>query len=210
MARPTPWLFREFADELFDAALRGVDNACRLLTVAALNNVDGYDLDTLIKRLGKDPAVLSTAVEDSAFLVQGAEPDAPRLTVAAQLWTLLLDADRTKTPPQVLTCLGRWAFVDNIDDQEWAQLTLRTLDATDGQIQYPISVVDRVARIPPDGTSRSILLRLVDSGEPWERHHAATKALDVLHASTAQSGDESYRRLRTRLIDLGYHGAADM
>ncbi|TMQ96270.1 hypothetical protein ETD83_21445 [Actinomadura soli] len=152
-ARPTPWLYREFADELFDAALRGVDNACRLLIVAALNKVEGYDLDTLIKRLGKDPAALATAVEDSAFLVQRAEPEAPHLTVAAQLWTLLLDADRSKAPPQVLTGLGRWAFVDNIDDHEWAQLTLRTLDATDGQIQHPISVVDRVARIPPDTTS---------------------------------------------------------
>jgi hypothetical protein len=44
-------------------------------------------------------------------------------------------------------------------------------------------------------------------GEPWERHYAAIKALDVLRSSTAQPVDDSFRRLRTRLIDLGHHEA---
>jgi hypothetical protein len=167
--------------------------------------VEGYDLHTLIKRLGKDTAVLATAAEDAAFLVQEAEPDSLHLTVAIRFWTLLLDTDRTKAPAQALTGLGRWAFVDNIDDEQWAHLTIRTLDATDGRIDYPISVADRAARIPPSSISRDILVRLLDNGEPWERHHAATKALDVLRAST--TADDSFRRLRTRLIDLGHHEA---
>jgi hypothetical protein len=167
--------------------------------------VEGYDLHTLVKRLGKDTAVLATAAEDAAFLVQEAEPDSPHLMVAIRFWTLLLDTDRTKAPAQALTGLGRWAFVDDIDDEQWAHLTIRTLDATDGRIDYPISVADRAARIPPSSISRDILVGLLDNGEPWERHHAATKALDVLRASTI--ADDSFRRLRTRLIDLGHHEA---
>jgi hypothetical protein len=204
-SRPTTWFYREFTAELLGAALRGVDNATRLIVVAALHEVEGYDLHTLIKRLGKDTAVLATAAEDAAFLVQEAEPDSPHLTVAIRFWTLLLGTDRTKAPAQALTGLGRWAFVDNIDDEQWAHLTIRTLDATDGRIDYPISVADRAARIPPSSISRDILVRLLDNGEPWERHHAATKALDVLRAST--TADDSFRRLRTRLIDLGHHEA---
>jgi hypothetical protein len=206
-SQPTTWLYREFTDQLFGAALRGADNAIRLIVVAALHEVEGYDLDTVINRLGKDPAVLATAAEDATFLVQNAEPDSPHLTIAIRFWTLLLDTRRAKIPAQALTGLGRWAFVGNIDDDQWAYLTARTLDLTDSQIDYPISVADRAARLPPS-TSRSILLRLLDNGEPWERHHAAVKALDMLRARITQPADDSFRRLRTRLIDLGYHEAA--
>ena len=206
-SQPTTWLYREFTDELFGAALRGADNAVRLIVVAALHEVEGYDLDTVINRLGKGTAALATAAEDAAFLVQDAEPDSPHLTVAIRFWTLLLDTDRAKIPAQALTGLGRWAFVANIDDDQWADLTARTLDTTNGRIDYPISVADRAARLPASSTSRGILLRLLDNGEPWERHHAAIKALDVLRACTTQPADDSFRRLRTRLIDLGHHEA---
>jgi hypothetical protein len=206
-SRPTTWLYHELTDELFGAALRGAENAIRLIVVAALHEEDGYDLDSLINRLGKDTAALPAAAEDAAYLVQDAEPDSPHLTVAIRFWTLLLDTSPAKTPAQALTGLGRWAFVGNIDDGQWMHLTVRTLDATGGRIDYPISVADRAARLPPSSTSRSILLQLLDTGEPWERHHAATKALDVLRASTTQPTDDSFRRLRTRLIDLGHYQA---
>jgi hypothetical protein len=49
-SQPTPWLYREFTDELFGAALRGTDNAVRLIVVAALREVEGYDLEAVINR----------------------------------------------------------------------------------------------------------------------------------------------------------------
>ena len=101
--------------------------------------------------------------------------------------------------------LGRWAFVANIGDDQWADLTARTLDVTNGRIDYPISVADRAARRPASSASSDILFRLLANGEPWERYHAAIKALDVLRACTTQRADDSLRRLRTRLIDLGHY-----
>ncbi|GAA2463082.1 hypothetical protein GCM10010405_54350 [Streptomyces macrosporus] len=207
-ARPTTQLYQNFKAELVDAALRGADNAARYLAIAALNEVEGYGLAPLIELLHKDPAVLGAVVEDATFLVQQSEPDSTLLTVAVRFWALLLDTDRSKVPAQALIGLGRWAFVDNIDDDQWAHLTARTLDATDGRIDNAVSVADRAARIPPSSTSRDILLRLLDNNEPWERHHAAAKAVAVLHASTAQPADGSFHRLRTRLIDLGHHQAS--
>jgi hypothetical protein len=206
-SQPTPWLYREFTDELFGAALRGTDNAIRLIVVAALREVEGYDLEAVINRFGKGTAALAAAAEDAAFLVQDAEPDSPHLTVATRFWTLLLDTGRPKIPAEALTGLGRWAFVANIGDDQWADLTACTLDVTNGRIDYPISVADRAARRPASSTSSDILLRLLDNGEPWERHHAAIKALDVLRARTTQRADDSLRRLRTRLIDLGHYEA---
>jgi hypothetical protein len=207
-AKLTTWLYHEFPAELFDAALRGADNAVRHIVIAALHEVDGYEFDILIKRLSKDPAVLAAAAEDAAFLMQEGEPDSPRLAVAIRFWTLLLDTDRAKVPAQALTGLGRWAFVNNVDDDQWARLTARTLHATGGRINNAISVADRAARIPPSSTSRDILCRLLDNNEPWERHHAATQAIDVLRASTTQPPDDSFQGLRTRLIDLGHHQAS--
>ena len=207
-SQPTTWLYREFTDELFGAALRQADNAIRLILVAALHEVEGYEPGTVINRLGKATAALAAAAEDVAFLVQDAEPESPHLMVAIRFWTLLLDTDRAKIAAQALTGLGRWAFVDNIDDDQWAHLTARTLDATGGRVDYPISVADRAARLPPSSASRSVVLRLLDNGEPWERHHAAIKALEVLRACSTSRADDSFRRLRTRLIDLGYHEAA--
>ena len=206
-SQPTLWLYQEFTDELFGAALRGTDNAVRLVVVAALHEVEGYSLDAVINRFGKGTAALAAAAEDAAFLVQDAEPDSPHLAVATRFWTLLLDTSRPKIPAEALTGLGRWAFVANIGEDQWADLTARTLDATNGQIDYLISVADRAARYPASSTSCRILLRLLDNDEPWERHHAAVKALDVLRASTSRRADDSLRRLRTRLIDLGHYEA---
>ena len=206
-SQPTPWLYRELTDELFGAALRGTDNAIRLIVVAALREVEGYDLDAVINRFGKSTAALAAAAEDAAFLVQDAEPDSPHLTVATRFWTLLLDTGLPKIPAEALTGLGRWAFVANIGDDQWADLTARTLDVTNGRIDCPISVADRAARRPASSISSDILLRLLDNGQPWERHHAAIKAMDVLRACTTQRADDSFRRLRTRLIDLGHYEA---
>lgn len=207
-ARPTPYLYENFRPELVDAALRGSESAVRYLAIATLNEVEGYGLAALIELLRKDPAVLGALSEDAAFLVQQAEPDSALLAVAIRFWTLLLDADRPRVSAQVLNGLGRWTFVDNIDDEQWADLTARTLDATEGRIDYADSVADRAARILPSSTSRDILMRLLNNNKPWERHHVAVAAIAVLHASTAEPVDESFYRLRIRLIDLGYHEAS--
>ena len=141
----------------------------------------------VINRLGKGTAALATAAEDAAFLVQNAEPDSPHLTVAIRFWTLLLDTGRSKIPAQAPTGLGRWAFVANIDDGQWADLTARTLDATGGRIDYRISVADRAARLPPSSTSHGILLRLLDNGEPVgtpPRRHQSPGRAPRLHRPT--------------------------
>jgi hypothetical protein len=209
-ARPTAWLYRNFNAELFDAAQRGVENAARNIVIATLNNVEGYAPDDIIPRLRTNPDVLSSVAEEAAFLVQDAAADSPQLAAAARFWALLVDADRANDSGQSLLGLGRWSFVANVDDNRWADLTIRTLAQTDGQIDYSISVADRAATAPPSPTTRGILLRLLDHGEPWERHHAAQKALEVLRASTNQHVDQTFQRLRTRLIDLGYHQASDI
>jgi hypothetical protein len=119
------------------------------------------------------------------------------MTVAIRFWTRLLDSDRTTVPAEALHRLGRWAFVTNLNDQHWADLTARTLTITGGRINHTTSVADRAAAITPSPTSRTILLEMLDRGEPWERHHVADLAIDVLRRSASSPTDDSFWRLRT-------------
>jgi hypothetical protein len=206
---PPMWTYDNLAAELFDAARRNVDNAAGKIATATLHEYGGYDFDQVIRQLRTDSTALAAVADSVTFQVQGVEPGSPLLSRALGFWTHLLDSDRTAVPGGALVGLGRWAFVSDLDNDRWAQLTLRTLKASNGRIDYSISVTDRAATIPPNTTSRQILLYLLDNGEPWERYHAAQKALEVLRATTPPA-DDSAHRLRTRLIDLGYHDATDI
>lgn len=205
-APPTTWLYQHFRTELFAAALRQADNATRLLIIATLRGTEGYEADPVIKALGTTTTVLNSAVEDVAFLVQDAEADEPHLAIAIGFWERLLASDRTMVPASALTGLGRWAFVKAVDDTTWADLIARTLDITDGHTTLQIPVADRAKRIHPSTTTHKIFLRLLDRGEPWERSHTAANAIESLRTATDHN-DPYYVRLRTRLVDLGYHQA---
>ncbi len=205
--RPTHWLYQHFRSELFDAAMRGVDGALNRIVAAVLHQEAGYDVDRFIRLLKADPAVLVEVNKHITWFVRVAEPDAQALAMAVTVWTRMLDADRNAVPAQTLLGYGGWAFVANLDDEQWARLTARTLDITDGRIDNVMRVADRAARCELNSTARLLLLRMVDKGEPWERDYVAQKALDVLRASTDSVDDDTFHRLRTRLVDLGYHQA---
>ncbi len=209
-APPTLWLYQNLQAELFAVARRNIDNATRQLAAATLEKVAGYDLDTIIRQLSPNPDTLESVAEEVAFLAQQTQPGVPRLTAAVDFWNGLLDTIQPPIPAQALHGLGRWAFVTSVDDHQWAELTARTLAATNGAISYGISVADRAAAIPPSPTTRGILRQLLDTGESWERHHAAGKAIETLRASVSGPIDETFYHLRTRLIDLGHHEASDV
>ncbi|NBH04877.1 hypothetical protein [Amycolatopsis sp. SID8362] len=209
-AEPTSRFYREYRSELITAALRGADRAVRLVVVAALNGEESYGLDWVLDELRKKPAALGTAIRDSALIAQHAPADSPRLAAALRFWHLLLDAAPRQVPGTALAGLGRWVFVESIDDDEWLRLTAQTLEMTGGGIEHANAVADRAARTTQNALTQGILLTLLDAGKRWERHHAARRALDVLRTAPASAADESLRRLRVRLIDLGYHEAAEI
>lgn len=204
---PTRWLYQQFKNELIAAAVRGVDGALHQLVMAVLHQEPGYDVDQILRLLEVDSAVLAEASKRVTWLVRFAKPDAQVLATAVAVWIRMLEADRDVVPAATLLGYGGWAFAANLDDEQWARLTARTLDITDGLIDNVMRVADRAAHCEPSPTVRLLLLRMVDRGQPWERDYAAQKALDVLRASADRTIDDTFRRLRTRLVDLGYHQA---
>jgi hypothetical protein len=208
--RATPWFYSNLRDDLYAAAQNNTDHAIAWLLIGALHHEPGYELDTIITSLRRNPDALTTAAGEIAELVQNSKPGSAQLRTAVTFWTKLLNSERNKVPTSTLPPAGRWAFVNGLDDTTWAQLTAQTLDITDGSVAFAIEVADRcrTAAIPTYNTL--ILLRLLGHGEPWEQHYVARAAIDALRAISATRLDAHFDPLRTRLIELGYYEATDI
>lgn len=205
-ARPTPVFHQQHRQRLFAAARRQAENAVASLLVGTLNDVPGYAIDDVIAGLRGDSTALGAAVSQMAYLVQSAEADTPHLATATEFWRALLDADRATVPTTALRASGRWALVSGMSDDDWSQLTLRTLRLTNGAIDLPIEVADRCKASHATANSAQILRLLLGHGEPWERHYVAQAAIETLHV-LSDHPDGEFQRLRTRLIELGHHDA---
>ncbi|WP_336160084.1 hypothetical protein [Amycolatopsis sp. VC5-11] len=208
-ARPTPWLRSTLRERLVSAANSGSEPAITSLLGAVLDHSPDYTIDTVLAALQGNTANLSTANETMAFLVQPCDPDDPRLQLASDFWRALIAADRKTVPAEVLSSSGRWAFVTGLDDEVWSALTLQVLDTTAGRIDLVTEVADRCKSAAATQFASRILLLLLGQGEPWEQHYVAQAAIKALPTLVAHS-DRSAHRLRTRLIDLGYHAAENI
>lgn len=209
-SRGTPWFYRALRDDLFAAAHRGADNAVMWVVLAMLHDLEGYDAIAIIKKFRGKIDLLAKAAEESAFIVQDSVADAPQLTAAVGFWRALLDAKPAHVPAAVLHSTGRWAFVDGIAEDDWARLMSETLQVTAGSIDYVTEVADRCKAAPVPTLSAQILLLLLGAGEPWEQHHVGETALEALRTLSLTRQDDNFTILRTRLIELGWHQAADL
>lgn len=207
-AQPTHWLLSELREEILASAMRQAPNALTHVLIGLLNAVPGYSVDVLLRHLRTNETVLRAAIEEVPFLVQALEPGSPQLAVAVEFWQTLLDADRQVVPAHVLDAAGRWAFVAGLSDEEWVELTLRTVRLTEGVIKPASKVADRCAANPPDRAALSLLTLMIDRGSPWERSLVQDRALTVLRASVGQGLEPEFTTLRTRLLELGRHEAA--
>jgi len=209
-ARPTSWFYSHFRSQIFAAARRGAVNAVGSLLVGMLNEEIGYSSDAIIEGLRGGTAALAAAAHEIAYLVQSSQPGAPELEIAVSFWRALLDADRHVVSTEALQASGQWAFVAGLPEEVWADQTVQTLEITGGRIDLPIEVADRCKTAPPSSNITKIILLLLGQGEPWERDYVARAGIETLRTLAQRQVDEGFRQLRTRLIELGYHQAADI
>jgi hypothetical protein len=209
-SRPTPWFYRRFRTELVGAARGSVEHAVRWLLIAYLREEPDYTSSSIIDGLARSVPALTAAAEEIASLVQDIKKDDPMVERGVKFWNDLLEADRTVVPTDALTGLGRWAFVDSVNDDRWLELMDRTLELTDGMIDLASEVADRCKDAQPSSPGLRILRRMIGRGEPWERQHVESVAIEALRAAAAFLVGEEFDRLRTRLIERGRHEATDI
>jgi hypothetical protein len=204
------WFYDNLAAELFDSAVRGTEHAAEVIAFAVLNRISGYEFAAVTRTLAHAPATLSAVAEQAAYILYRTEHDQPTLTAGVEFWEYLLNADRRVVAVDALAGLGTWAIVDAIDDTQWAALTAATLTATRGRVQRPASVARRAARLGPCEISATILYGVLGQGDYWERDQIARCTYDALRAAAETAWSDVHARIRTRLVDLGYHDARNI
>jgi hypothetical protein len=209
-SRPTRWFFERYRTELGAAARRGVEHAVSWLLTGYLWDEAGYTSNDVIRGFAGDVAALRAAADEMASLLQDTEVGDPVVAPGLRFWADLLDADRGLVPTDALVGLGRWTFVQAVDDERWIELMGRTLELTDGEIEMAGEIADRCKEVQPSSRALWMLRLMIGHGEPWERYHIETAGVEALRAAAKHDVNEEFTLLRTRLIERGRHEVVEI
>lgn len=207
---PTPWLYANYKARIACAALDGVPNAVALPLVGYLWEVDGFTIPGILGSYKGDAAVLRQTAEEIASLVQDFDPNDPMVTRALEFWDGMLDGAGSTVPKESLTGAGRWAFVSAVPRNQLLSRFDRTTRLTGGAVDLGSEVADLCRDAQPSASGLTILTRMQGIGEVWEIDHTGRAGLDALNAAAGHGLDPEFNRLRHRLIELGFHAAADI
>ncbi len=170
----------------------------------------GYSIDETFHGLASmGPPLVSDAGEHLArLLMRDAQPE--HINRAALFWKQALE-DRSLAP-EAFRGFGWWSQVEDLDQDRWEQMTLKTCERAQGTLNFPIEVAERCLREPTTAEGLRILTRLLrGQHEPWERARVAEIAISALRASSSETAPAETRDgLRATLTDLGYFDATDL
>jgi len=209
-SRPTPWFLARYREDLCRAARRGAEHALSWLLIGYLWDESGYTFHNLLSCLAGESALVRTAAEEIASLLQDLDSTSPVVEKGIQFWTGLLEADRRLVPLDSLPGLGRWTFVTAVADSQWFDLTCQTIELTSGEIDMSIEIADRCKAAQPLSQGLRMLRLMIGHGAPWEQRHIEDTAVDALREAAQHRVDEEFYRLRNRLIDRGRHEAEEV
>jgi hypothetical protein len=208
--RPTAWLYENHRARIAEAALAGVPNAVALPLIGYLWEIDRFTIPSILGSYRSDVNVLRQTAEEIASLAQDMNADDPMLARALAFWDGMLDGAGSTVPKAALAGAGRWAFVDAVPTEDLLIRLDRTTDATGGDIDLATEVADRCRDAQPNEPGLRVLRRMQGRGEPWEKDHAGRVGLEALVAAAGHGLAAEFNALRDRLIELGFHAAADI
>jgi hypothetical protein len=205
-APPTTPFFVNHREAIADAARRQTFNAVRWLLIGMLWEVDGYSPSEILADVRESSQVLAGLGDEIAFLVEPDEISPTQLALGVEVWRGLIALAVDGPPVEV----GRWSQVTALDEPTWEELTFQSLELSHGATSWAIEVADRAATAPVTGRALEIFLLLIGSnqGDPWERHHVQSKAIEALRSAELDPTlSVGAARLLDRLLQLGRHDA---
>lgn len=153
-AWPYEWICTNFHSEMYDAAHRGVERALDWILIAMLNGTEGYDPEFVIEQLeARVPEVCRVLARLLDYPSTGEDTSEDK---ADRFFELLLEKK------QRARSLGWLARTDTMPHDKWAALTVRTVEATGGEIDMSQLVIRRVFSNEPTEDSIRILKRLIE------------------------------------------------
>ena len=199
--QPNPWLLEAYPEMIQDAATRRTERAMRHLLLGMLWNLSGYQIDSVVRFLETNPELVSDTGAQLGSLLDGDEADPHHVEVAADLWEALLESEAAPS----LEGFGCMSRVTALDTNQWAELTLTTIQKTGGRIQWDHQVADRAMSQPATTTKLAVLNQLI-RGQPdhhWTLRRIADNIGDYLATATNLETTVEYQQLRTALLERG-------
>jgi hypothetical protein len=197
--RPNSWLLENFAAQVKEAVRRDVDNALKQYLIGVLWETPGYSVSDAVGFLGSLNK-LSAAGEALGRLLSTDDASAGAVTTATEIWSQALDATTTEE----LAGYGWFAEIGVLAEATWKDLTLRTLTANHGRIDWAHKVAERAAGSPPTTGTLAIFNELVRGlTDEWDRRRTAELAVETLNQAKQLADTLEYQRLRTTLQERG-------
>jgi len=197
--RPNTWLLEHFPDPVKDAVRRGVDNALDHYLIAMLLQLPRYSVEEAVDLL-RSHSKLSEAGEALGRLLKAEDTNSKHAGLAARFWARALDGGTAET----LAGFGWLSEIGALDDDTWTDLTLRTLTATRGRIDWAHKVAERATAQPLSKRMLAILNELVRGlDDDWDRRSVTELAAQAIGQATQLADTPEYKRLRTTLLERG-------
>ncbi len=198
---PNPWLLENFREAVRNAARSDTEHAMEHMIIAMLWECPGYSIQDTVAFLRTSPDLVSRAGQALGYVLDGADAD-PRLVDAAiEFWETILN---TETGAAV-EGFGLLSEVAAMDTETWEDLTLRTIRAAEGRIDWSHGIADRLAASHPTPTGLAILNELIRGRlDEWDCLYVAEKAADILPRASDLQETEDYKRLHTTLLERGF------
>ena len=195
---PNGWLLENFPEAVREAVRGGADRAMEHMVIAMLWGCPGYSVEETAAFLRASSDLVSQSGRALSSVLDGVDSDADRgvVDVAVDFWNTMLDTETG----EAVAGFAFLAKVTAIYTDTWEELTLRTVRAVGGHIDWPYGIVERLEASPPTPTGLAILNELIRSGlDHWDRLYVAEQAVPILSRADALQQTDDYQRLRTTL-----------
>ena len=135
-----------------------------------------------------------------ASVLDDADVEPSVVEVAADYWNTVLD---TETGASV-EGFGWLAEVAAMDAETWEELTLRTIKAANGRIDWSHGIAKRLAASHSTTTGLALLNEMVRGRlDEWDRLNVAETAAAVLSKANSLQQTDDCKRLHTTLLERG-------
>jgi hypothetical protein len=197
--QPSRWLLENYHSSVKSAVDRKVENSLEHYLVAMLWGLPGYSTSEAVSFL-RAKGLLSAAGESIGRLLRVDDAPPELAEIAIRFWKGALEAN----DPGSLAGFGWYAEIEMVNADVWEELTLRTVEATRGQIDWGHKVAERAAARPANVKILGILNHLVRGiGDDWDRREIAKIAARTWRQAQALGKTPEYKRLHTTLSERG-------
>lgn len=199
-SQPNQWLLENFTEAVYNAVERGTKRAIEHMIIAMLWGCPGYSVQETAAFLRASPELVSKSGHALGSVLEDADADQSVVGLAADFWNAILD---TETGAAV-EGFGFLSGVAAMDTEVWEELTLRTIEAAEGRIDWSHGIAGRLESSPPTTTGLAILNELVRGRlDRWDRLYVAEKAAAILSSASSLQETDDYKRLHTTLRERG-------